>query len=449
MEKAIEDLENQIQSFVQKIEAVRDRAAKLQSRVNISSNQPKQLFPQALAELETALEELHVAEEEMRVQNEQLAIASIQIQAERQRYQDLFEFAPDGYLVTDAMGLIREMNRAATKLFNVPQDYSIGKPLINYIELEQRQVFRTRLNQLRHVDKLTEWEVRICPRRAATIDAALTVTIIRNQGVPTSLRWLIRDISARKLAEETLRKTQLENLQLQENVRLKSHFLAIMSHELRTPMNAIVGFSQLLMRQKHPPLADNQASMVKRIFNNGKHLLKLIEDVLQAAKIEANSLEVVPQEFNLAKLIEEIEVEYSPLIEQKNLALRVSLNLSDPLVVNDSDRTRQVLVNLLSNAIKFTDVGSVEIKAWELSLERIAISITDTGIGMAQEDIKHIFREFHQINQTITRQHGGTGLGLAISDRLVRLMQGQISVVTQPNCGSTFTVTLPRKIQAH
>jgi PAS domain S-box-containing protein len=446
VEKAIEDLENQIQSFVQKIDAVRDRAAKLQSRVNTSSNQPKQLFPQALAELETALEELHVAEEEMRVQNEQLAIASLQLQAERQRYQDLFEFAPDGYLVTDAMGLIREMNRAATKLLNVPQGYLIGKPIINYIELEQRQVFRTRLNQLHHIDKLAEWEVRICPRRAATIDAALTVTIIRERGIPTSLRWLVRDISARKLAEEMLRKTQLENLHLQENARLKSHFLAIMSHELRTPMNAIVGFSQILMRQKYPPLADNQANMVERIFNNGKHLLKLIEDILQAAKIEANSLEVVPQEFNLVKLIEEIEAEYSSLIEQKKLAFKVSLNLNNPMVVNDSDRLRQVLVNLLSNAIKFTDVGSIKIKAWELPSDRIAISITDTGIGIAQEDIKHIFREFHQINQTITRQHGGTGLGLAISDRLVKLMQGQISVESKPNCGSTFTITLPRPL---
>ncbi len=450
MEKEIENLENQMDQFVQKIGAVRDRAAELQVRASISSSQPKQLIPQALAELETALEELHVAEEEMRVQNEQIVIANTHIQAERQRYQDLFEFAPDGYLVTDGAGIIREINHAAAKLLNAPQDSLIRKPLTNYIELEQRQAFRTQLNQLHYADRLTEWEVRICPRQGATIDVAITVAIIRDhQGRPTILRWLMRNISTRKLAEETLRKVQLQNLQLQENARLKSHFLAIMSHELRTPMNAIVGFSQLLMRQSNPPLAKNQENMVERIFNNGKNLLKLIEDILQAAKIEANSLELVPQEFNLAELITEIKAEYHSLTEQKNLDFKVSLDLTNPIAIIDSDRLRQVLVNLLSNAIKFTDTGGVEIKAWELPLDQIAISISDTGIGIDQNDIKHIFREFHQVNQTITRQHGGTGLGLAISDHLVRLMAGNISVKSKPNRGSTFTITLPRKVGSH
>ncbi len=448
MEKAIEDLGNQMQNFVQKVDAVRDRAAELQKRANkTSSSQPQQLVPQALAELETALEELHVAEEEMRVQNEQLAIANVQIHAERQRYQDLFEFAPDGYLVTDGAALIREINHAAAKLLNAPQGFLISKPLTNYIQLEQRQAFRTQLNQLQYTERLTEWEVRICPRHGATIDVSLTVAIIRDvQGRPTSLRWQMRDITARKLAEESLRKTQLQNLQLQENARLKSHFLAIMSHELRTPMNAIVGFSQLLLRQKIPPLAKNQENMVERIFNNGKHLLKLIEDILQAAKIEANNLEVTPQEFNLAELIHEIEAEYCPLIKQKRLAIEIKIDLNNPIVVSDSDRLRQVLVNLLSNAIKFTDVGSIKIKAWELLPDRIAIAVCDTGIGMEQENIKHIFTEFCQLNQTITRQHGGTGLGLAISDRLVKLMQGQIKVESKLHQGSTFTVILPRKI---
>ncbi|WP_009630293.1 PAS domain-containing sensor histidine kinase [Synechocystis sp. PCC 7509] len=439
-----------MQNFVQKIDAVRDRAAKLQNQASTSSSQPQQLIPQALAELETALEELRVAEEEMRRQNEQLAIASMQIQSERQRYQDLFEFAPDGYLVTDCAGLIREINHAAAKLLNAPQDYLISKPLTNYVQLEQRKAFRTQLNQLHHTDKLTEWEVSICPRRAATIDVGITVAINRdNQGRAKSLRWLMREITARKLAEETLRQTQLQNLQLQETARLKSHFLAIMSHELRTPMNAIVGFSQLLLRQKCPPLAKSQENMVEIIFNNGKHLLKLIEDILQAAKIESNSLEIVPQEFNLAEIINDIKRQYCSLIKQKGLGFEVSLSLNNAIMVNDSDFLRQVLVNLLSNAIKFTEIGGVKIKAWELPTNKIAISISDTGIGIAPEDIKHIFAEFHQLNQTITRQHGGTGLGLAICDRLVALMGGQISVDSKPNQGSSFTITLPRQVKSN
>ncbi len=448
MKKAIDKLKNQIEEFGQKLNTIGDRTAEIKDRYNKVPTPTQEIIPQALAELETALEELRVAEEEMRVQNEQLAIASLQIQAERQRYHNLFEFAPDGYLVTDSAGVIREINRAAAELLNAPQAFLIGKPLINYVELKQRQVFRTRLNQLHNTDKLTEWEVRICPRRKEAIDIALTVAIIRDEGSrPTSLRWLMRDITARKLAEEALRATKLQNLQLQENARLKSHFLAIMSHELRTPMNAIVGFSQILMRQNCPPLAKNQANMVERIFNNSKHLLKLIEDILQAAKVEANKLEFTPQELNLAEMFDEIRAEYCHLLQQKNLDFEVSLELSNPIVVSDRDCLRQVVVNLLSNAIKFTDTGYVKIKAWQLPVEQIAISISDTGIGIAPEDIELIFGKFCQANQTITRQHGGMGLGLAVSDRLVKLMQGQISVESQPNRGSTFTVTLPCQLE--
>ena len=448
MNTEIEKLEVQMEGFVQKIATVRHSATNLQDKASHSSSQPTELIPQALAELETALEELYVAEEEMRMQNEQLALASAQIQAERQRYHDLFEFAPDGYLVTDSAGVIREVNNAAAKLLHTSQTYLPGKPITNYIELEYRRVFRTRLNQLRDTDRITEWEVRICPRRHTTaIDVSLTVAINRDrEGRTTSLRWLMRDITARKQSEETLRKTQLQNIDLQENARLKSHFLAIMSHELRTPMNAIVGFSQLLLRQNHPPLAKNQENMVERIFSNGKHLLKLIEDILQAAKIEANGLELRPQPVNLTELINEIKVEYYPLVEQKNLAFEVNLELLNPIAINDSDRLRQILVNLLSNAIKFTETGGITIKAWESPSDQIKISISDTGIGIAKKDIKHIFAEFHQVNQTITRQYGGTGLGLAISERLVKLMQGKIEVESEPNCGSTFTITLPRQV---
>jgi len=443
VKKAMDNLDE----FGRKLNIVRDRAVKLQNQYCQLPSQPQPITSQALAELETALEELRVAEEEMRVQNDQLAIANIQIQAENRRYHDLFEFAPDGYLVTDSAGLIREINYAAAKLLNVSQNYLTGKPITNYVQLNERQAFRARLNQLHDTDRLTEWEVKISPRLAATIDASLTVAISRDhQGRPTSLRWLMRDITARKKAEETLREVQLQNLQLQENARLKSHFLAIMSHELRTPMNAIVGFSQLLLRQQNSPLAKNQQNMVERIFSNGKHLLKLIEDILQAAKIEANSLELIPQNFNLVELINEIKAEYNSLTKQKNLDFEVHLDLANLIAINDSDRLRQVLVNLLSNAIKFTDVGGVKIKAWELPLDQIAISISDTGIGIAEKNIKDIFIEFHQINQTITRQHGGTGLGLAISDRLVKLMGGKIEVESKLNQGSTFTIILPRSV---
>lgn len=442
-----ETFEGSVDKFAHKVNTVRQRAAALQRRVGESSLQQTNLTPEALEELQTALEELHVAEEELKAQNEELELARAAVEAERHRYHDLFEFAPDGYLVTDDAGTVREANRAAAKLLNVSQKFLIGKPLINYIPQEERRVFRSKLNQLRQIDWVQEWEVRLSPRHSVAFDAALTVSTVRDwEGRPLGWRWLLRDITIRKQAEEQIRNIQMQNLQLQEVARLKSHFLAIMSHELRSPMNAIIGFSQLLLRYPHHPLAPKQENMVERILNSGRHLLTLIDDILDFSKLEAGSLDLKLEELNLAELVTATTEELHSLVEQKNLALQVHLNLQNPCVVNDKTRLRQVLVNLLSNAIKFTETGSVQVEMWELPSDRVAIAVKDTGIGIAEADVDHIFEEFRQLNQTITRQHGGTGLGLTITDRLVRMMQGKITVESQPGNGSSFRVELPRQV---
>lgn len=187
--------------------------------------------------------------------------------------------------------------------------------------------------------------------------------------------------------------------------------------------------------------------MVERILNSGRHLLTLIDDILDFSKIEVGSLTLELEQFNLAEMVTATIEELHSLVEQKNLALQVQLNLHNPLIVNDRTRLRQVLINLLSNAIKFTETGNVQLDVWELPSDRLAIAVKDTGIGISEADIKHIFEEFRQSNQSITRQHGGTGLGLAIADRLVRMMQGKITVESQLGQGSTFRVELPRQVE--
>lgn len=448
MERAIdEQFERKLDIFGQKISLVKDISKQLNQQYDSALVQESEITPQALEILQNALEELHVAEEEIKAQNEELAIARNEVEAERQRYQDLFEFAPDGYLVTDPAGVVRESNHAAASLLNVPKSALIGKPLANYIDPKDRPAFRCQLNRMNDLERLPEWEINISPRHAQPFAAAITIATVRDfQGEAIALRCLIRDITARKQAEEKLQKIQVQNLQLQETAKLKSHFLAIMSHELRSPMNAIIGFSQLLLRQPHQ-VATNQLSMVERIFNNGKHLLKLIDEILDYAKIESGRLELNLAQFNLANLVKQTAEESRSLAQQKDLKLEVNINLNNPDIVNDSDRLRQILVNLLSNAIKFTNIGKVEVSVWEVPEERIAIAIKDTGIGIAQTDIQYIFDEFRQANQTITREHGGTGLGLAISDRLVRLMQGTISVESQVDEGSIFTIEIPRRVE--
>jgi len=240
---------------------------------------------------------------------------------------------------------------------------------------------------------------------------------------------------------------QLQNLQLLEAARLKSQFLATMSHELRTPMNAIIGFSQVLLRQRPNPLTPHQVDMMERILNNGKHLLALINEILDLSKIEAGRLDLQLESINLATLVRATTDELRALADEKHLALYVHADLQNPTVLNDSVRLRQILVNLISNAIKFTNTGSIEVKIWELSPERVVLTVQDTGIGIAPNELEHIFEEFRQVDQTLTKKYPGTGLGLAITKSLVELMQGTITVESQLGQGSTFRIELPRTVQ--
>ncbi len=238
---------------------------------------------------------------------------------------------------------------------------------------------------------------------------------------------------------------QSQNLRLIEAAQLKSQFVATMSHELRTPMNAIMGFSQLLLRQSQ--LRPGQSEMVDRILNNAKNLLVLINDILDLSKIEAGRLELKLERFNLCDLLTATTSDLRSLADQKQLCLTVNSHLKDPWVVNDKARLRQILVNLLSNAIKFTDVGVIAIEVWGLATGRLVISVRDTGIGIAPDDLVRIFEEFHQLDQSSTRRHAGTGLGLAITKWLVQMMGGTIDVESQLAAGSTFRVELPRWVE--
>ncbi|MGV0026264.1 ATP-binding protein [Phormidesmis priestleyi] len=242
--------------------------------------------------------------------------------------------------------------------------------------------------------------------------------------------------------ENQRQQIQLQNLKLVEAAQLKSQFIATMSHELRTPMNAIMGFSQLLLRQRQ--LSPSQAEMVDRILNNGKNLLALINDILDLSKIEAGRLELKLERISLSELVIATTSELRSLAQQKDLALETEFHLTNLWIINDSSRLRQVLVNLISNAIKFTDSGSVRVKVLEAPNQQVAIVVQDTGIGIAQENIAKIFEEFRQLDQTITRRYPGTGLGLAITKWLVQMMKGSISVESQLGEGTTFRVELPR-----
>ncbi len=252
-----------------------------------------------------------------------------------------------------------------------------------------------------------------------------------------------------KELEEKKEQIDLQNLKLLEASETKSKFLATMSHELRTPLNAIMAFSQMLQRKNKGNFSNQQVDMIERIHGNGKNLLALINDILDLSKIEAGGLKLYPEEFDLSQLINTTIDELRSLRSQKKLDIEVETDFQQPIVFNDRNRVRQILVNLISNAIKFTEQGMVLIKAEEISdlpNSNIVIFVKDTGIGIAETDIKHIFEPFRQINQTMSRKYAGTGLGLAITKSLVKMMDGKLSVESELAKGSIFRVELPRYI---
>ncbi|MBW4561064.1 MAG: response regulator [Mojavia pulchra JT2-VF2] len=280
-------------------------------------------------------------------------------------------------------------------------------------------------------------------RNAIRVYRAEMQVALANQQLRETNEQLVRK---NQELERQRQQIHLQNLRLLEASRLKSQFLATISHELRTPMNAIIGFSQILLRPKFGQLTYQQADMVERILNNGKHLLMLLNEVLDFSKLEAGRLELKPELFDLSKVIDITVAEMRSLVEAKKLSLLVQMDLQNNLIFNDSVRVRQILINLLSNAIKFTESGTIWVEVKELAANRIAITVRDTGIGIAPRDFKHIFEAFRQVDQSITRKYPGTGLGLAIIDALVRMMGGKIILESQLGVGSMFRIELPRQI---
>jgi signal transduction histidine kinase len=233
--------------------------------------------------------------------------------------------------------------------------------------------------------------------------------------------------------------------------QIKSAFLATMSHELRTPLNSILGFTGIILQQLAGPLTPEQSKQLGMVQSSARHLLELINDVLDISKIEADQLEVRFAPFDLRASIERVTASVKPLAERKRLDLNLIL---PPVLEIESDRRRveQILLNLLNNALKFTDRGAVtllaEVAACGSSAtgeprSSIRIEVTDTGIGMKHDDLAKLFQPFQQIDSGLGRQHEGTGLGLAICSRLTRLLGGTIAATSTTGNGSVFTVVLP------
>jgi len=222
----------------------------------------------------------------------------------------------------------------------------------------------------------------------------------------------------------------------------KSAFLANMSHELRTPLNAIIGFTRIVMRRSKERLETQQYENLEKILRSGQHLLALINDILDLAKVESGRIELRPGEVALAAVLEECLRTIEPLVDASAVSLVAAFDGTLPPMYVDEEKLRQIVINLLSNAVKFTAAGSIELRAHAAD-GSVEIAVADTGIGIPADRLERVFEEFEQVDGASRRAHGGTGLGLAIARRLARLMGGDIRVASTPDAGSTFALDLP------
>jgi signal transduction histidine kinase len=250
---------------------------------------------------------------------------------------------------------------------------------------------------------------------------------------------------------ETLRLTeelQKRAAELQELDRLKSSFLANMSHELRTPLNSILGFSDVMLEEIDGPLTDYMQNDLRLIQKNGKHLLHLINDVLDMAKIESGRMNLHPEKFKVHEVLDEVASITSTFASEKNLGLFIEPNSDNEIeILADVTRLRQVVINLVNNSIKFTEKGKVTMRVDPLGDSQILITVKDTGIGIPPDQLEKVFQEFSQVDSSSTRKVGGTGLGLPISRRLVEMHGGRMWAESTgiSGEGSIFYVELPRE----
>lgn len=360
-----------------------------------------------------------------------------QLRSQQFYTRSLIESNIDALMTTDPLGVITDVNQQMCELTGHPREELIGSPFKNYFTEPERA--DQGITLVLRENRVTNYELTVRSKdKRETVVSYNAATFYDRDGKLQGVFAAARDVTERKRFEQSL----------QQASRMKSEFLANMSHELRTPLNGIIGFSEFLVDEKPGALNAKQKEYLGDILNSARHLLQLINDVLDLSKVEAGKMELSPETFSLTKAIEEITSTVSPLAKKKNI--RVSRVISPPLeqVTLDQQRFKQVLYNLLSNAVKFTEVGNVDILVDALDANRFRIRVKDTGIGIKPENMNRLFKEFEQLDSGTSRKYGGTGLGLSLTRRIVELLEGDITVESEDGKGSTFTVVLPQTIVA-
>jgi signal transduction histidine kinase len=410
------------------------------------------------------------AREEIEESYRTLRVAQAEVRDERHRLELIIDSVPDPILVTDPEGDIVLLNEPAERLFSVPvtasdaAQRSVRANGANLTSFVSNVLTRTGEQRYRGEIQLTD----PASLRALPVEA-LAGTILSEQGELVWVVTILHDLTEalekeglyerlkqasaeleRKVQEATAELAQQnellrrQHIELEQASALKSQFLANISHEFRTPLNAILGYTHMLLHGVTGAVTDPQRKSLTRIDSNSRHLLALINDILDITRIEAGRMPLNVTRFRIAELVNEVITELEPIIRRSNLTVNTRMSARVPFVKTDRQKVKQIVLNLLSNALKFTPTGSVTIaSALDKKSQTVCISVRDTGVGIAAESHTKIFEDFRQLDDSPARGYGGTGLGLSICRRLAQMLGGSIDLVSQVGEGSTFTLRLP------
>jgi PAS domain S-box-containing protein len=350
----------------------------------------------------------------------------------------------EGVIMTDLQDAVVYVNPRMQELSGFPAVEMLGRTLASVLVLpEDRDVYRDRC-QVRQQGVGEQYETRLLRKDSTLFWAEVHATPFRNpEGEVAGAFSAVMDVTERRRIQEEL----VTAVDAAEDAnRAKSAFLANMSHELRTPMNAIIGYGEMLQEEVRDRGQEDMLPDLLKIQTAAKHLLSLINDILDLSKIEANKMELQFETVAVEPLVREVENTVRPMLDRRHNRLSVRFAADVGEIRADLTRLRQVLLNLLSNATKFTENGEVHLEVAREGQDgqaALVFRIRDTGIGMSPEQLGKLFQAFTQADIEITRRYGGTGLGLAISRQLCRMMGGDVVAASELGKGSTFTVTLP------
>ncbi len=378
----------------------------------------------------------------------------------------LLHHAPIGVVATDEFGKALAWNTFATTLTGIVERDALGARFPSLYPEPWRSQLEALITNV-STSPLDGWPPLIVEN--ATMAVEMKISLLEGAKDNHRLIILMRDITiqlrAEREAAEATRLLKSTNEELRkardrafDASRAKSTFLANMSHELRTPLNAIIGYAEMLQEQAQDGLHDDLPADLRRISSAGRHLLMLIGEILDISKIEAGKMELYISRFDLGTLVDEVTATVQPLIEKNRNRLMTTCDQDLGLMQTDETKVRQILFNLLSNAAKFTENGTIKLSVDRETTDQnnpidrgdkvdtIVIQVSDSGIGMSEQQIESLFREFSQVDPSSTRRHGGTGLGLAISRRFSQMMGGDVNVTSTPGTGSIFTAKLPMMV---